>query len=358
MKLASFFKQDIGFRMTDKALSLFLIRFKTLLEASVPMSRALELLEETETNFTFQGIIQRLRFSISEGKLLSQAMADQSRYFDSMLISTIKAGESTGKLSKLLESMADFYARRHEQRQKIQGALAYPFLLLLVTILVIFFTLTFVMPTFLDFFKDTGQMLPLSTRVLITLTHFFIEWGWLVSSLGCMIVLGFLLLRRQSQVKKGMDLLLFKLPLIGPVQKMAELSKMAGLLHVLWQSGVSTIQALEILQDSMTNAGLAYEMEGAVNKVLMGERLSVAFSKISIVSPLFSGMLEVGEETGQLAEMMEQTQAYYQRELAEETQRFMRMIEPMMILIMAIIVGFVVLSIATPMFDLINTTTF
>lgn len=358
MNLSQLLKQDISFRMTDKRLSLFLISFKTLLEAKVPLSRSLEILERTETNRTFIEIIRALEASVSEGKLLSQALADQPKYFDSLLISSVKAGESTGKMPQLLESMADFYGLRHDQRQKIQGALAYPILLMLVTILVVTFILTFVMPTFLGFFEDAGQALPLSTRLLISLAQFLIQWAWLLALALLMIMIGLVVLRRQRSIKESMDLLLFKLPLIGRVQKMAELTKMAGLLHVFWQSGVSTIQALEILKGSMTNAGLTFEMEGVLEDVLQGTRLSTAFSKISIVSPLFSGMLEVGEETGRLADMMAETQVYYQRELAEATQQFIRKIEPMMILIMAVIVGFVVLSIATPMFDLINTTTF
>lgn len=358
MKLSIFLTRDISFKLTDKHLSLLLIRFKTLLSASVPMSRALDIIEKTEKNKTLKDIIQRLRRSVSEGKLLSQALAEQPHHFDSMLVSTVKAGEATGKLTDLLESMAGFYGRRHDQRQKIQGAMAYPALLFLVTILVITFVLGYVMPSFLVFFEESGQILPLSTRMLIALTEFFIYWGWLVFLVFLFLLLGFMALSRHEGFKKGLDGLVYKLPMVGRLQKTGELTKIAGLLQVLWESGVSTIQALEILEDSITNHALAGEMEEAIRRILTGSKLSDAFSDISIVTPLFAGMLEVGEETGQLPEMMGETRAYYERELAEETQRFMRRIEPAMILIMAAIVGFVVLSIATPMFDLINTTTF
>ncbi len=339
-----------------REMTLFLRQFSTLLNAGVSIPKCLEILKEQKALKGFGKIAEKLYMKTLAGYTLSQAMDGDAKVFPEMMVAMVEAGEQSGNLPGILGNLSDYYTKEDETKQKIQSATLYPVILAVVSVAVIFFVLTFVMPTFINLFEGSDQVLPLPTKVLLIVSRFLNDKGVaiLVGSI-CLIAI-FLVIRRNDRSRAKIDRLFYKWPVIGENLRCIHSARISTLFHILLSSGVPLVIALDIIERCLDNGYLRQEFRRVADRINQGSTLEEAFEFSKAFPSIFLSMVSVGEQSGQFPEMMEVTAEHFNREVDFSLKRTTQLLEPILILSMALIVGFVVVAIAIPMFDMINYT--
>ncbi len=334
--------------------TLFLNQFSTLLSAGVPVVDALNIIRRQEIYGSFRLVLDRIHDKTSHGIPLSRAMEEEGATFSKMVLSMIRAGERSGLLSQMLEEAAAYEEERYESKKKITGALTYPVLLIIATFFVLAFILRFVMPTFLEMFRGTETVLPLPTRALLAISSFFTAYDkWILSGILCLVILFRLSLKRNT-VRLRWDRIKMRFPLTKKIYADRIIAHVSGLLGVLLKGGVPLLEAVGIALEGSENAYVASSLKRIEDSLLRGESLASAMDREDFFPKLMVSMAEIGEDTGKLDHLMLHTKKYYEKSVRYSMQQLTTILEPLLILVMAFLVGFVVLSVALPMFDMIN----
>jgi len=345
----SLLSQEITFvsPLSGRDFVLFVRQFAILIDAGVPMMRAFTLIAEQARNGrareVFLGVVDKLR----EGASLSDALTHYPRVFPNFFVAMVRAGELSGELSRTLDEAATFYERSFTLRQRLAGAVAYPLFLLVFSVLVVIFLLTFVLPRFTALFAQMNVPLPWVTRVVLAMAGFFGSYWWAVLAVLVALVLLF--------VADGMgvrDRLLIALPGIGGAVRVGAYALLARTLAVFYAAGVPLLDALGAAKDVIGNAALGQELEEVRARLREGLSLSQALAEGGTFPPLLVQTVAVGEATGSLDAVLEKLADFYQMDLEQALQRLERSLEPILILAMAVVVGFLILSIILPLLTL------
>lgn len=338
-----------------KDIAIFCKQLSTMLAAGMPLLSSLEVLVHQSDNATLKTTIKDVATQVQKGDVLSIAMGRYQKVFPVLLIRMIEAGEMTGNLDGVLTRMTEHYTKENKINSKIKGAMIYPMVLGILVIVVVVFLLVFVMPTFIDMFLSSGVELPLPTRILLgisdALKHF---WYLFIMGLGSAIF-GMRSVMKTNEGKRVFDRLKLKTPIIKVNIAKIATSRFTRTLSTLLGSGIPIIQALDSAARVTNNMVVIDGIEKVSEDIKKGVKLSALLKDIGVFPPMMISMVNIGEESGALEDMLEKTADYYDEELDSAIQKMIAIIEPVMIIVMALVVGFIVIAMMLPMFDMFKT---
>lgn len=324
----------------------------TLISAGFPLVSAVSTLVTQTESKSFKRILSKIKESIEEGKSFSQSLSEYPSVFSSIYINMVHAGESSGTLELVLERLADITERQEETRKKIQTSLAYPILMSITGIVVLLFLITYIVPGIIKIFADMNQQLPAPTRLLISLSSFFQSFWWVLMLISVIIVSIIYCLRRTSTGLEMIDSFILIIPKIGKMIKKNEAARFARILSSLLTNGVPLLTALEISKNTTGNSVVKNRITLAAEVVRQGGDIGNALDGSREFPPLAVQMIKVGEKSGKLEIMLEKTAQLFEKETESSIIAMTALLEPVIILVMGAVVGFIVLSICLPIFDM------
>jgi len=346
---------ELGFfgKVTVKDIALFCRQFSTLLTAGLPLIQIMEVLGEQNKNLKLKRDILEIAENVRTGRTLSDSMK-QRKHFPHLLVNMVAAGEMGGTLDKVLDTMSLHYEKEHKMKQKIITAMTYPIIVLTITVAVVYFLLTSVVPTFADMFEGMGVELPLTTRILMGLSSFAAAYGLI---LIIILILASILFRYMIAKGEGRYMwhkFILKLPAVGNLTVLILSSRFTSTISTLLSSGAPLIEALEMTKKVMGNAVAERGLTNVQDKIRLGGGLWGPLGQLKLFPAMVVHMVRVGEEAGTLDEVLANIARFYEDETEGYMLKLTTLMEPALILILGGVVAFVVLSIALPMFDMMG----
>lgn len=338
-----------------KELAVISRQFSTMLSSGLTVIKCLDVLyQQTEAKF-LKSVILGVYEAVQKGDSLSKAMKAQNGAFPPLFLSMVESGEAGGSLDNVMERMADQYEKDNKMKNKVVQALIYPLILTIMIIAVLIFMLTFILPRFSNLFAELGGNLPLPTKILLGISDAVTgNWYIIITIIvGIAVLLHYLL--KTDDGRLWWDKLKIKIPVAGRLFLIISASRFARTLASLISSGMPIIQSLDIVGTVVGNRYVEDRIRDIGNDVRRGVSLSSAVKKAGVFPPMLSSMLGIGEESGNLDEILNKTSAYYDEESSAAIQRLISLIEPLMIVFLAVIVGFIIISIILPIFSIYNT---
>lgn len=343
-----FFKTKVKAR----ELSIFCKQFATLLAAGVSVIESLDILTKQTEHKVLRETVDSVYNEVQKGIPLSAAMQSQSSVFPVLLINMVETGELSGQLDMILLRMAKHYEKEFKIQKKISGALSYPMFVVGVAILVIMILVTFVLPTFVTMFEGFGVKLPLLTRMLIGLGNVMRNY-WYLIMLGFGVI--FYVMKRFLATEGGtywLDSLKLTLPVFRDINRKVAASRFSRSLSIMLNSGVPVIDAIKSVNSIITNSVIQKALERSLEFVRKGEGIAAPLARENVFPYLLVSMIKIGEDSGSLDAMLDSTADFYDEEVDVAIDKMIKMIEPMIMVVLAVVGGGIVLSIALPMFDM------
>lgn len=335
----------------------FCRQFATMIRAGVSVTRSLEILVSQTNNRSLKKALEEVHKGVRQGMSLQEAFAVHPKVFPELFVNMVGAGEYAGQLETMLERMAVYFERQRTTSQKMVSALTYPAVVFLIAIVVSIFLLVSVVPTITQAFTQQGMELPLPTRVVIWISNCLIDYWYLAMALVIALVAGGYGVLKSQRGRLVWDKFLLRIPIIGNFYKKVVMARFTRTFSILEASAVPILDALELLNKIVGNRWFDQVMEEAQLKLRKGERLSAILEKYPVlIPPMVAQMVAVGEETGELGGLMEKMADFYETEVTEMSARLSSLLEPLMIVFLAGMVGTIILSIYLPMFSMINFT--
>lgn len=354
----AFFEMDLGEWMVDKGLAKSygraeLMRFtrqlSILINAGVPILECLEILYKQEQNPVLRRTVKTISMQVEEGKSLYEALSGQQG-FDKLYCSLVKAGEAAGILDSILNKLAEFLEKQEKLKKQVKGALTYPVIVFAIGILVVFGLMTFVVPQFVNILQDSGQEIPWVTQTVIDISDFFRNYTVLLIAglvASTMIFFNYI---KTSQGKKQWDRFTMKAPLFGMLVIKGGLGSFTRTLATMLAAGVPIIDALEICIETLDNTQMAKDLTKVRQAVIEGKSITEPLQRISYFPPLVTQMMKVGESTGNLDAMLVKVADVFQEEVEELIGNLTKLIEPIILVVLGGMIGFVLVAMYLPIF--------
>ncbi len=324
----------------------------TLIGGGLPLITALNALVEQVENERLTAVLSDVRERINEGASFADAMAAHPTVFSPLYVNMIRAGETSGALEVVLNRLADFLEGQEELRGKIMSALIYPAIMLAVGIIVVLFMVGYVIPQVQVIFEETQQALPLPTTILLGFTDFVRSWGWL-AALGLIgAIFGFRHYIKTEKGRRKWDSLRINAPVFGKLHLTVATSRFARTLSTLLSSGVPLVRSLDIVEHVMGNTLLAEAVQNSRNAIAEGADLAAPLKQSQLFPPIVVHMVAVGEKTGELEQMLTHVAEAYDTEVELRVRSLTSMLEPAMLIMMGAVIGFVVVSVLLPIFQM------
>ena len=317
----------------------------TLLRAGLPLDRALELLITLAPSLPGAVMLQGIRDEVRGGKSLSQALDARREVFSRFYVNIVRAGEAGGALGTVLARMAETMERTKELRESVRSALIYPTILVFVAVASVMVLLVFVVPQFQTTFAQAGKALPIPTQIVIVAGTFLRNWWWALIPAAVLAVLWFRRRGRTPAVRRLRDTRMLRMPLVGDLIAKVEIARFARTLATLLANGVTLLAGLSIVKETMGNVVLQNALDGVTAKLREGKGFGRPLAETGLFPRLATQMILVGEESGRLEEMLGRVADVYDREVATAIKRFLAVLEPVLILGLAVLVGGIVFSI-------------
>lgn len=341
-------------KIKKKDLAVFCRQFFTMLNAGVSIVKSLDVLEKQCENKLLKKAIRETRNGVQKGMTLSEAMKNNEKIFQNMFINMIEVGEISGSLDNIVKRMAIHYEKENKIENKIKGAMVYPIILITVTVAVVIFLLVTVIPLFIGMFLNSGIELPFPTKIILKISNSITNFWYMYIIIFTAIILGINLCNRYYKSRLAFDMLKIRIPVIKDTNIKVATSKFTRILSILLASGIPLIQSIETVSKAIGNRYISKKLEEVKEDVSNGIPLSKSIKNIGIFPPMVDSMINVGEESGALDELLYKCADFYDEEVENTLQKISEIIQPALIIIMALIVGFVVLAIALPMFEMVN----
>jgi type IV pilus assembly protein PilC len=352
---AAFALEKIFSRVKNAELILLTKNLSGMIKAGLSLSRAFSVLEKQTKNAKLHKIIVSLEADIASGEPLSSALGKFPTVFSRFFVSMVKAGEESGNLSGSLTDIGINLEKSNSLTKKVKGALIYPGVILSAMVIIGILMFAFVVPTLASTFKEIGVKMPLSTRIIIFIGNFFSNHLILTFLILFAAVLGLMTLLRMKFMAKYIDFAVLRLPMIGVMAKELNTARTARTMSSLLLSGVSITRAVEITTDVVQNVHYKKVLEEAKLAVEKGATFSSVFvSNPKLFPVMMSEMVEVGEETGKLSDMLLQVSSFYEEEIENKTKNLSTIIEPVLMLLIGGGVGFFAISMITPLYSVLN----
>jgi len=324
----------------------------TLLRAGIPLSGALGALVEQTEDAELHTTLETVRNRVNEGAALADALAAHPRAFQDLYVSMVRAGEASGTLDQILARLAEFLDAQLRLRAKVQSAMMYPALMTVAGGGILAILMIVVVPKITQVFADLEQALPWNTQLLIFASHLTGNYWWAMLLLGIGAAWGFRRWRRTERGREKWDRIVLRLPVVGSMVRMLAVGRFARTLATMLRSGVDVLRALDIVKHMLNNVVLTRVVEQARDAIREGESIATPLKKSGHFPPVMVHMVAVGERTGQLEEMLDNVALAYEAEVDQKIVRLTTLLEPVMIIAMALVVGFIVFSILIPILQM------
>lgn len=342
-------------KVKKKDLAIFCRQFFTMVDAGISIIRCLDILSIQAENKTLKNSLESIYTDLQKGTTLSGSMKKHKKTFPPILINMIEAGEVSGNLDNILERMAVHFEKEYKLENKIKSALIYPVVLIFVSVAVVMFMLIGVLPTFIEMFENSGAELPGITLFLLNSSKALQKYWYIV--LGGIFALTALSLyyKTTKEGERALALLKIKLPIIKNTNQKIITSRFTRTLSTLMSSGIPLIEALEIVGNIVNNAVIKSRLQEGMEGIKRGVSLSQTIRDMEVFPPMVYSMVNIGEESGSLDNILVKTADFYDEEVEVSLQKMTTLIEPVLLIGMALVIGFIVIAMALPMFDLVNT---
>ena len=323
-----------------------------LLSSGIPLVKALTVIQNQTPNPSLRDIITQVTQDVSGGDSLAGAMSRHPKVFNKLFVAMVKAGEAGGLLDQVLQRLADFAESEAETRSKVKSALAYPVVMVCAGFGAVVVLMTVVMPKIMKIYEDLDQQLPATTVFLIRLSRFLQDFWYIV--VGAVVGIGFILWRAKNtkEGRRALDSFIIKIPVLGPMIVKKEVANFARTLGSLLHNGVSILPALDITHGVLNNQIVADEVAKIPDNVTQGEGVAAPLRKSTVFPPVVVNMMAIGEETGRLDNVLTKIARSYDTEVDRAMKTLTSLLEPMIILFMGLVVGFIVISMLLPIFSI------
>jgi type II secretory pathway component PulF len=340
-------------RVTDSDITTFTRQLSTMITAGLPLTDALNLLK-AQSSTAFSNIIGAVLLDVQSGISLSVALAKHPKVFGKVYIALVKAGEAAGVMEKVLNRLADTAERGREFKGKVVGAMIYPVIILVGMVAVMLMMVVMVIPKMKDLYADFGEELPFATKMILAVSDFTINYWWVLLAGTAGLVF---LVRSALTSKTGQEIWgrwIFKLPVMGPLVRQTVLSEFTRTSALLLSAGVSVVESLRIVSESVGNVVVEKDIRRIANQVEKGFPVSISFSESEIFPPIIGQMVAVGEETGKLDDVLEKISHYFESESEQKIKGLTTAIEPIILMVMAVGIGFLLYAIIMPIYGITN----
>lgn len=329
--------------------------FYTMLNAGINITQSLEVICMNTGNSKLRKGLKEINNDIYKGLNLSDSMGNQDKIFPSFFVEMIRAGEISGNLEEIIERLGDYYEGQNKIENKLKSSLVYPITLMVLSIVLVIFMLSFVFPLFYELLNSREAILPLSTRILMHISS-IINDHWETGFL--LLIASFLGIKAYLKTKKGLyfkDNLKLKTPFINRIYKRIIAANFTKTLSLLLSSGIPLIKSLEISNRVINNTVIQSKFQTEILNIERGKDLASAIKSLGIFPSVIDSMVKIGEESGALDQMLLKTSKYYDEEVGTSIEQFSKLIEPILMIFIGLIVGFIVISIVLPVFDIMYT---
>lgn len=344
-----------GVKVPRRELINFCFHMEQLTRAGVPILEGLTDLRDSLFHPRFREVIASMIESIEGGRTFSQAMTEHPKVFNKVFYSLVLAGESTGKLPEVLKSLSESLKWEDELASQTKKLLMYPVFVGSVVLGVTMFLMVYLVPQMASFFKNMGQTLPTQTKVLIATSAIFKEYWYLVLGLPLIAAIGTkIAIEANPAARFRFDEFKLKLPVLGPILRKIILSRFASVFAMMYSSGIAIIDSIRATEDVVGNAVIQDGLKRIGQLIAEGQNVTVAFQNIGLFPPLVIRMLRVGENTGGLDTALLNVAYFYNRDVKESIEKLQAMIEPAMTLVLGAILGWVMLAVLGPIYDVIT----
>lgn len=346
---------NLGGKPNLRDVTVFSRQFATVINAGLPVVQSLAILQRQAEKDALKEALKKIREEVETGVPLSEALSKHPKIFSRLYVYLVRAGEASGNLDGILERIAVYQEKQAALRGKLKSALTYPAVVLVIALGVTYFLLTGIVPQFAGILTQLGGEMPIITRILITISDFLRHQWWLLLLMIVGSVVGLGLFYRTDRGRHAIDGFLLKAPVIGNLVQKTAIASFSNTFGLLLKSGVNIIEAIDITKGTAGNVIVEDVLEEAKGSVQRGEQISVTLlAKPKVFPPLVSSMVAIGEETGAVDAMMEKIASFYEREVNEAVDSLTAALEPLLIVFLGGVVGFIVAGMFLPMFAIIG----
>jgi len=344
-----------GTGVSTRDIVIFTRQFATMINSGLPLVQSLDILAEQTENERFRAVIREVLSGVESGNTLADALDKHPKVFTKLYVNMVAAGEAGGILDTILLRLATFLEKSDALMRKIKGAMIYPAVIFGVAGAAVTILLLFVIPTFQEMFASAGVALPLPTQIVINMSKILQNYWWLI--LGAIIVGGFFMRQfyKTGPGELAFDKLLLNLPILGDMQRKAAVARFTRTLGTLVSSGVSILEGLEITAKTAGNRVIHDAVMGSRASIAGGETISGPLKESGVFPPMVVQMINVGEQTGGLDEMLNKIADFYDDEVDAAVSALLSALEPMMIIVLGVVVGGMIVAMYLPIFDMVNT---
>ena len=339
-------------KVKSKDLAVFCKQFSAVIRAGVTIISALELMGDQIENKTLQRAVMDAKTYVEKGGTLADALRVNSEVFPPIMINMVAAGELSGNLEICLDRLTEHFEKDNALSAKIKGAMTYPIVVFIVMIIVVIVVMVMVIPNFSSMFAEMGTQLPLATRIMVAASNFIIHKWWLLIIIVAAIVVGCKAFKRSSVGEQLFANMAIKMPIFGNLTIKSACSRFARTMSTLMASGISMIDAVEQVAKMMDNKIIRDGLLDAKTQVAKGIPLSKPLKDMEMLPPMLSAMTKIGEETGDIEERLSKVADYYDEEVEEATNKLTAAMEPLIMVVLACIVGMIVAAVYGPIMSM------
>ncbi len=342
-------------KVKSKDIAIFARQFYAMLNAGVTIIQCLDILRVQTEKPYFREVIEEVYESVQKGSTLSEAIKEHQKVFPELFISMVEAGEASGNLDVIMDRMAVHFEKETKIQNKIKGAMTYPIILAVVSVAVVIFMLVAILPTFLGMFEGSDVPLPGPTRLLLNISNALQQY-WYLFVLGTVALVYFIRRYIQTPIgKQQFDMLKLKLPIVKNTVIKVSTSRFTRTLSTLLASGIPLLQAMDIVSKVVGNRIMADGIISVKEDMRKGYDLAGPVQRLGLFPPMVHSMIRIGEESGSLDDVLQKTADFYDEEVEVAIQKMTTMLEPIMIIVMAVVIGFLVVAMYLPMMDMMQT---
>jgi len=339
-------------KVSNRDLVMFCFQLEQLTSAGVPMLEGLNDLRESTANPFFQKVLGALAGDVEGGKMLSQALAEHPDVFDEVFVNLVAAGEQTGQLPAVFDNLSNTLKWQDELLGQTKRLLAYPLFVLVVVMAAVTFLMIYLVPEMVKFLNSLGQELPLNTRILIFISNAFVNYWWLILAIPIVVITGLAAYIRQSaEARYRFDYIKLKLPLTGEILHKIIMARFARYFALMYQTGIPILQAIKTCENIVGNRVIADALSRVHAQINAGDSMSDSFHNAGLFPPLVVRMIKVGENTGALDKSLLNVSYFYDRDVNEQMQKMLKLLEPALTVVLGLILAFIMMSVLGPVYD-------
>ncbi len=353
-------KGKVGGKIKQKTLMIFTRQLATLIDAGLPLLQSLTVLAKQEPNPTLKVTIEAIGDSVQSGSTFSEALAQHPKMFDKLFVNMVKAGELGGVLEVVLNRLAEYQEKAQKLKSKVISAMVYPTVVLTIAVGIVVFLMIVIVPKFKTMFAENGNELPAISEFVFNLSDWFMSAPFIIPNVGIIAIIlvilwmGFKAYTKKPSGRRQVDDLLLKMPVLGRIQNRSSIARFTRTFGTLVTSGVPILQALTITKDTAGNMVMSEAVASIHDSVKEGESVVTPMAASKIFPPMVISMVDVGEETGQLPDMLLKVADVYDEEVDNAVGAMTSLLEPLMIVFLALVVGTIVFAMFLPLLQVIE----